>query len=136
MVLRLIVLALAGLLLVACGGAPVADTAHGGSHGDSDGVSPPVSGAPEATVTAVDLDFEPATLELTAGKPTNITIVNKGEALHDFTLEEAGGLHVNVPAGNEVTTAVTVKEAGSYRAICTVPGHEDAGMVVDVEVTD
>jgi uncharacterized cupredoxin-like copper-binding protein len=93
----------------------------------------PVEGAPEVTVITRDIEFEPTTLELTAGEPTNVTVVNEGQALHDFTLEEAG-VHVNVEPGESVTTAVTVDEPGTYQAVCTVPGHEDAGMVVEITV--
>ena len=135
---------LAALLLVcvlpACGGsgggepaagAP-ADGGHGGHDADSS-VQEPVDGAAEATVTAVDIDFKPATLTLKAGEPTNVTVVNEGSTLHDFTLDEAD-VHANVEPGAEVATAVTVAEPGVYKAICTVPGHADAGMVVDVTV--
>ncbi len=129
-----VVLALA---MAACGGSGgsggEAEGEHGGDHETSGSVHEPVDGAQTATVTAVDLDFKPAELTLQAGKPTNVTIVNKGETLHDFTLEEAD-VHVNVEPGSEVETAVTIDEPGSYKAICTVAGHEDAGMVVDVTV--
>lgn len=127
------------LVLAACGGpsAPAGqagpEESHGEGHQAQEEVAEPVEGAPEVSVTALDIDFEPATLELTAGEPVNVTVVNDGGILHDFTLEEAG-VHVNVEPGQSATTAVTVDEPGSYQAICTVPGHEDAGMVIDVEV--
>ena len=120
----------AGALLAACGTAD----GHGG-HDAKSSIHDPVDGAPAATVTAIDLDFEPATLELQAGEPTNVTVVNDGEALHDFTLEEAD-VHANVEPGDEVTTAVTVDEPGTYTAICTVAGHADAGMEVEVTVAE
>ena len=126
-------------LLVSCGGSsgPAGqagpEESHGEDHAAPEEVAEPVEGAPEVSVTALDIDFEPDTLELTAGEPVNVTVVNDGRILHDFTLE-AAGVHVNVEPGKSATTAVTVDEPGSYRAICTVPGHEDAGMVIDVEV--
>ena len=90
---------------------------------------------PATTVTAVGIDFEPATLELTAGEPTNVTVVNDGSTLHDFTFEEAD-VHANVEPGDEITTSVTVDEAGTYTAICTVPGQADAGMEIEVTVAE
>jgi uncharacterized cupredoxin-like copper-binding protein len=134
--------AVLALLLVACGGGDsTGDQAGGddhagdmsGDHAAQESVVEPVEGAPEVTVITRDIEFEPTTLELTAGEPTNVTVVNEGQALHDFTLEEAG-VHVNVEPGESVTTAVTVDEPGTYQAVCTVPGHEDAGMVVEITV--
>jgi uncharacterized cupredoxin-like copper-binding protein len=128
------------LLLVACGGGgdSAGDQADGDGHAADDhaaqeSVVEPVEGAPEVTVIARDIEFEPTTIELTAGEPTNVTVVNEGESLHDFTLEEAG-VHVNVEPGDSVTSAVTVDEPGTYQAVCTVAGHEEAGMVVDITV--
>ena len=129
-VARVAVALTAGILLVACG--------SGGGHAGHDAeasVHDPVEGAPATTVTAVDIDFEPATLALQAGEATNVTVVNEGGTLHDFTLEEAD-VHANVEPGEEVTTAVTVDEPGTYKAICTVEGHAEAGMEVEVTVTE
>jgi uncharacterized cupredoxin-like copper-binding protein len=141
--LRPVLLGLAALLavlLVACGdggATQAADDGGGDGHGDDhaaqESVIEPVDGAPEVTVTAMDIEFEPKTLEMTAGEPTNVTVVNEGAILHDFTVEEAG-VHVNVEPGDSSTTSLTLDEPGSYQAICTVPGHEAAGMVVDITV--
>lgn len=127
-----------GLVLTGCGGSGAAGGTGGaadghGDHAAQEEVAQPVDGAPQVGVTAVDIDFEPATLELEAGKAVNVTVTNEGDALHDFTLE-AAGVHVNVEPGASKTTGVTIDEPGSYRAICTVPGHEEAGMVIDVTV--
>lgn len=124
-------------LLAACGGPGDPDDAgaeaHGADHAAQESVSEPVEGARDITVTAVDIDFQPATLALAAGEPVNVTVVNQGETLHDFTLD-AAGVHVNVEPQQSVTTSLTLDEPGSYQAVCTVPGHEEAGMVVDLEV--
>lgn len=109
------------------------DAAHGGDHAASERAAAPVDGAEEVVLTAVDIDFEPAQLELKAGEPVNVTIVNEGEALHDFTLE-AADVHINVEPGQSKTAAVTVDEPGRYEAKCTVAGHAEAGMTIDVVV--
>ena len=74
------------------------------------------------------------TLEVSAGEPVNITVTNEGETLHDFTLEEAD-VHVNVAPGETKTTSVTINEPGTYEATCTVAGHAEAGMTIDVTVS-
>jgi uncharacterized cupredoxin-like copper-binding protein len=145
-VLRVALLAVLAVLLAACGGTGATtdaghDMSDGEAMGDHNGVDhagqgsvdEPVEGAPEITLNAVDIDFQPETIELTAGKSVNVTVVNAGQALHDFTLEEAG-VHVNVPPGGQVTTSLVVDEPGAYEALCTVPGHAAAGMVVKVVV--
>ena len=129
------------LLRPACSGGQAAggddgsaDGGHGGDHAAEEEIVPPVDGAAEATVRAVDIDFDPATLELTAGEPLNVTVVNDGSALHDFTFDEAG-VHLNLEPGESKTTSVVVGDPGTYEVRCTVPGHADAGMTIDVVVT-
>lgn len=124
------VAAAAVLLLAGCasGGA-----GHGG-HAAAESRHDPVDGAPAVTIDAVDIDYEPATLELTAGEAINLSVANSGTTLHDFTLE-AADVHLNVGPGATEVTSLTIDEPGTYRAVCTVAGHEAAGMTVDVVVT-
>ena len=123
------------VLLTACGGSSgAAGGEHAGGHESESTVQEPVEGAPEVTLTATDIDYTPATLELKAGESTNVTVVNEGETLHDFTFE-AAGLHVNVEPGQSVTTSITIDEPGTYEAVCTVAGHAEAGMTVEVVVS-
>lgn len=126
--LRVPVTAVLAVALAACGGSG----GHGG-HSGQEKIAAPVDGAEEVAVTAVDIDFEPDSLELAAGEPVNVAVTNEGETEHDFTLEEAD-IHVNVPPGESKTTALTIDEPGTYKAICSVPGHADAGMTVEIVV--
>jgi uncharacterized cupredoxin-like copper-binding protein len=127
------------MLLAACGsgGTSTADGSgeHGGDGHGADSVQEPVAGAEEATVTAVDLDFKPDSIDAVAGEPLNVTVANEGKVLHDFTLEEFD-FHVNVDAGETKETSLTIDEPGTYEAICTVAGHADAGMKVKVVVAE
>ncbi len=136
--LLLLVAASAALSLAACG-AGSQSASNVGGHGPEDHTAhesrhEPVDGAPNLTVQAVDIDFMPQRLELTAGEPANVTVVNDGQMLHDFTLDEAD-VHLNVEPGDQATTAVLIEEPGTYEARCTVAGHAAAGMVVEVVVT-
>lgn len=127
----------AALLLAACGAGSSGSgrgSAHGGDHAAAENAPAPVEGAPEVTVNAVDIDFKPPTLKLTAGEPTNVTVVNDGETLHDFTVE-AADVHVNVEPGQSTTAAVTIDEPGTYEAKCTVEGHAEAGMTIEIVVS-
>lgn len=133
-----LVVAAAALLLAACGGAGPGSTVgegHGGTHSGEEMLAEPVAGAPVVEVHAVDIDFEPATIELRAGRPVNVTVVNDGKSVHDFTLEQAE-VHVNVEPGDSKVTSMTIDEPGTYTAVCTVEGHEEAGMTIDVVVAE
>lgn len=120
----------AAALLTACGSGGGGGMADHSAMGDA---KAPVEGAPQVELTAVDIDYRPDTLELTAGEATNVTVTNEGETLHDFSLEEAD-VHMDIEPGASETTSLTIDEPGTYLAICTVAGHEDAGMTIDVTV--
>lgn len=115
------------LLLVACGG--------------SEPEAPP-----PVTVTVEGLDtfqFNPATLSAPAGAQVNLTFKNGGGLEHNFvmvagdtdtlTVTEAdafGGINVGtVSAGGEKMYTFTAPAAGTYKYVCTIPGHAAGGMV-------
>lgn len=115
------------LLLVACGG--------------SEPEAPP-----PVTVTVEGLDtfqFNPATLSAPAGAQVNLTFKNGGGLEHNFvmvagdtdtlTVTEAdafGGINVGtVSAGGEKVYTFTAPAAGTYKYVCTIPGHAAGGMV-------
>lgn len=134
---RLGVVALASLL-AACAGAP--------------------SGPQEITLTAMDLAFEPTAVEVVAGRPVILTMVNEGALEHDFsileiplaepveadeeemqhdmsTVEVDPELHFSAPAGETRSIEFTPTKPGTYEFVCTVPGHKEAGMVGTLVVT-
>jgi uncharacterized cupredoxin-like copper-binding protein len=103
------------------------------------------------TVEAVDLGFNPASLEVTAGEAVELVLQNSGVLEHDFSVqefptegmaEETGGsghdgghdgseapdLHVAALGGQSATLEFTPTKAGTYEFWCTVAGHKEAGM--------
>jgi nitrite reductase (NO-forming) len=126
-ILRSAVLLAMFVLLTAC-------TSGGHDEHAEEQLADPVPGAAEVEIVAQDIDFQPATMLLAAGEPVNVTVTNDGEAMHDFTLEIAD-VHVNVEPGQSKTTSLTIDEPGTYEAVCTVAGHADAGMTIDVTVS-
>jgi len=88
-----------------------------------------VEGSPAAdaaTVVMVDVDFEPNELSIPADSATEVSLPNKGVALHDFVIDELG-IDVAVTPG-ETGTAIIDAAAGEYVYYCSVPGHREAGM--------
>lgn len=143
--LTIVLVALASvgaLLLGACGGGdkkandtkPVSPTATGGGvSGDA------------VTVKLSEYKFETPTTSFTAGKAYQIKAENVGIMEHDFhafpkgVREEARAI-AKIPAselgaGKSATTSMTLPSAGDYEFVCTVPGHEQLGMKLDVKAT-
>ncbi|CAN5355089.1 hypothetical protein BH18ACT12_BH18ACT12_07250 [soil metagenome] len=100
--------------------------------------APPTTTAPRpqaATVEAFETEFKIAlpSTELKAGKVI-FQVKNEGKIPHDFAVKETGDKTKLIPAGGSAELAVTLKP-GKYELWCTVPGHEAAGMKLDITVT-
>jgi uncharacterized cupredoxin-like copper-binding protein len=118
------ILALA-LLLVACGGDDEAETASLTFEGND------------------SLQFNPATASVPAGSEVTVNLNNTGALEHSWTLvandadvataTEADAINSastgTVAGGASDTLTFTAPAAGTYKYICTVPGHAAGGMV-------
>jgi plastocyanin len=94
----------------------------------SQGVAPDaVDGADGVALEATEMAFDPASVEITAGEPVNLTVTNTGRAFHDLTIDELG-LQIDVDRGQTATAGLEVDEPGEYVYYCSVPGHASAGM--------
>ena len=110
---------------------------------------PPIQ---EVSLTAVDMAFQPEAMEVTAGMPVRLTMINEGALDHDFSIleipmETTGAtavampghdmsamtvepqLHMAVTMAMSNTIEFTPTKPGTYEFFCTVAGHKDAGMV-------
>jgi plastocyanin len=139
--LALFALALAGIALVACGsssssnsttatstssGAAAGGGGGGGGGGGSGGggQTVPVSADPTG-----QLKFNTTSLTAKAGSDT-FAFTNQAPIAHDFTIESSGGQKVAatpVFTGGTKSVTATLKP-GTYKFLCTVPGHAAAGM--------
>lgn len=138
--LTVALLTVAGIALVACG--------DDDDDADGDEVN-------EITIVASDsLTFEPAEIRIRANEPHRLVLDNSdGTMLHDFDVmhmgvrdvhqegAEHGGhgdsgsaLHMAADAGHMAMVEFTPTEPGEYRFVCTVPGHEQGGMVGTITV--
>lgn len=119
-----VVLLLAGLPFVACGGAPAS----------------PATGSAAPTrieVGAREFAFEPSELSIAPGTVT-FAVRNTGEIEHEFEIlqgeevvDEIEGLVPGLQRDLTVELA-----AGSYRYVCRLAGHEEAGMTGTLTVAD
>ena len=86
----------------------------------------------EITITAFDLGFEPAMVDVDRPGVYLVTFVNDGGTLHDVTF--ADGTTIAAEGHTTATGQVTIPPEG-LTFICSVPGHSDAGMTGEVMVS-
>ena len=113
-------------------------------------------------VDMVDIAFEPASIDVEAGETVRFVFSNEGEAVHEGFVgdeqaqeehdaerarggdddEEMQGMEhdgddeaVVVDPGDTGELTYTFDEPGLVQVGCHQPGHYEAGMVIDVNVT-
>ncbi len=82
-----------------------------------------------------DFGFEPANVTI----PTTgaiIHLMNGGAVTHNFQVAELGLKSNDVAPGASVDMTISATAAGTYKVICPQPGHEGAGMVGSLVVSD
>lgn len=95
--------------------------------------------------------FEPVELSVPAGRPVEVTLVNRDPIDHEWIVGDAAvherhrtgtepvhaarPTEVSIPALGKRTTTVTFATPGRLRFICHLPGHEAYGMVGTMYVT-
>lgn len=82
--------------------------------------------------------FEPADLTVSSGKVV-FYLVNDGSSTHDMAILRPDGSRLakseQVGAGSATVFTVSNLPAGQYTIVCTLPGHEDAGMKGTLKAT-
>jgi uncharacterized cupredoxin-like copper-binding protein len=91
----------------------------------------PIALAASVGVTGKEFKFALTSKTVRHGKVT-FKFTNKGRLKHDFKI--AGKKTALVKPGKSASLTVTLKR-GSYKYICTVPGHAAAGMKGTLKVT-
>jgi nitrite reductase (NO-forming) len=103
---------------------------------DDDGgvaaVGPP--GAPQTIeVSLTEFAVTPSTIELAPGTELTLVVTNDGTMQHDLKLDGTTGTGMLDPGATE-TVELGPIEATS-EAWCTIPGHREAGMSLDIVTT-
>ncbi len=98
----------------------------------------PTPAVPTDGVLDVDMwnyYYEPRTFEFKAGETVEFRLIS-GDEPHTFTVKELG-INWVVPVEDEPQVETfTFSEAGTYRLVCTVAGHEGSGMVGKITVVE
>lgn len=74
--------------------------------------------------------FSPSQIVVKAGMPIELTLRSIGLAAHDFTIADGVDepVKIAVDGGGTTTATFTLDRPGTYKFICSVPGHADGGM--------
>lgn len=88
--------------------------------------APSASGGGTVPVTVKEWAIVPSTLQVTAGSVT-FMVKNAGTLEHDFAIEGVGKIP-SLLAGESKPLQVQLAP-GTYRVLCDLPGHHEAGMI-------
>ncbi len=131
--------ALLAVVLAGCGSSSGSSSSvasvPAASGGSTTGVASGGSG------TSVDVMLKDFSITLAGGDSLSpgtytFTVANQGPTAHNLTIEGPGVDNAATPtfgSGETKTLTVTLKN-GKYDFFCSVPGHKQAGMNVDVTV--
>ena len=127
------VMAAAGLVIGACGGADGSENNDAGGYGSAESGGSEAPSGQQVEVAGKEFSYTPSTLTLKAGLPTTIVLKNTGSIEHDITVDKAD-FKLTVNAGKEGKKALTMQDAGTHKFYCSIPGHESAGMKGELKV--
>ncbi len=110
------------LVATACGG--------GGSDAKQKG-SGDRAAAGTFDVSLKEFAITPEMIDAPADTPLTFRVSNDGTAAHTFAIQTDSKVYETqqIEAGSTATLSVDGLPAGTYKTYCTVPGHEDLGMV-------
>ncbi len=104
--------------------------AFGNDSGASDVVSP--AGETEFDITLGEMFVSPKSIEVPSGQRITFNVTNTGTMAHDLKVLGSAGTEMLPPSESATVTVGPFGE--SVQAWCTVPGHKEAGMVLNITV--
>jgi manganese oxidase len=89
-------------------------------------------------VSLTEFAITPKMIHAPVGRSLTFEVTNDGSAIHTFAVDTGGTLQETpeIQPGEHATLEVSSLEAGTYRTLCTISGHEQAGMVGQLMVVD
>jgi len=80
------------------------------------------------TLTAHDILWDMEEIHVRAGQPVELTLQNHGALDHALRIS-ALGIDVLLSPGDVEIVTFTIEQPGTIEYICSIPGHDEAGMV-------
>jgi Cu+-exporting ATPase len=93
------------------------------------------AGAVALEVHARDVRFDPADLTVPAGRFVVLRFTNDDPVFHDWMVEDLANVDAGARPGQTQRLRFVLDRPGTYRIICSVEGHAEAGMVGTLVVT-
>jgi nitrite reductase (NO-forming) len=90
------------------------------------------AGAQTIEIELGDLYVRPASVDVEAGTELIVQVTNKGAMAHDLKLMGEKGTDLIQPGATQEVSLGVIDS--TTQAWCTVPGHKEAGMVLDINV--
>jgi len=103
-------------------------------------------------IKANEYDFLPNSINVDVGETVTLSVENTGTVEHDLEIvdfnpdnvqqddshnhgQNANTIHLHATPGEKQTVSFTPSEKGEYRFICTIPGHQESGMIGTMDVS-
>jgi Cu+-exporting ATPase len=93
------------------------------------------AGAVKIDVRARDVRFGPADVTVPAGRFVVVRFTNDDPIFHDWEVEGPANVDAGARPGQTQTIRFLLDTPGTYRIVCSVEGHAEAGMVGTLVVT-
>lgn len=121
----------AGLALLLVAAACTGDGGGSADGGGGEGGGEQAAGSATFEVTLTDFAISPDLIEAAPGEALAFNVSNNGNSPHIFAVDTGGGVEATreLQPGETETLEVAALQTGDYKISCTIPGHEDLGMV-------
>lgn len=85
-------------------------------------------------VSMTEFAFDADPIVLPQGGGALLDVVNDGNVVHDLVIGDLGKGTPDLPPGGSMTLDLSDQPAGTYRVVCDLPGHTEAGMVTELVI--
>jgi Cu+-exporting ATPase len=86
-------------------------------------------GAIQVAVRATDVRFQPADVAVRSGEFVVVSFTNNDPIFHDWEVEGVANVDAGARPGQTQRIRFIAPAPGTYRILCTVEGHAEAGML-------
>lgn len=97
--------------------------------------APPTPAVQEISLIALDIYWDRDVIEAQANQPLRLTLRNDGALDHNFEILELG-ISVLLPPGETEVIEFVVDRNGVFSYLCSIPGHDEAGMLGELVISD
>jgi len=99
----------------------------GSPSGSTDTAPAPIPGARHIRVAADEFSFDPSEIRIRAGERVNVTLDNRGDAVHTLTISKHD-FELRADSAERAEASLQLDTPGRYPLTCDIPGHAEAGM--------